>query len=45
MVYQYALEEAMENYQGKFKVYNLMYPVMEEIKKEAIEILKLTISH
>ena len=42
MVYQLALEEELKDYQGKFKVYNLMNPVMEEIKKETRKILQLT---
>jgi len=41
LVYQLALENALANYQGKFKVYDLMYPVMEEIRKEAIKILSI----
>jgi fructose/tagatose bisphosphate aldolase len=41
VVYQLALENALANYQGKFKVYDLMYPVMEEIKKEVIKILTI----
>jgi fructose-bisphosphate aldolase class II len=41
LVYQLALKDALSNYQGKFKVYSLMYPVVEEIKKEVIEILMI----
>ncbi len=43
LVYQKALKKALDEYDGKFKVYDLMYPVMEEIKKEVIKIL--TINH
>lgn len=43
MVYQLALKDALSNYRGKFKVYDLMYPVMKEIKKEAMKILQLSI--
>lgn len=39
LVYQKALEDTLASYEGKFKVYNLMNPVMEAIKREVIEIL------
>ncbi len=42
MAYKFALENALSEYEGKFKVYNLMYPVIEEIRKETLEILKLS---
>ncbi len=42
MVYQLALEETLTNYKGKFKVYNLMFPIIEEIKKETIKIFQMS---
>lgn len=39
LVYQKALEDSLAGYQGKFKVYNLMNPVMKAIKREVIKIL------
>ena len=39
LVYQEALEDTLAGYEGKFKVYNLMNPVMEAIKREVVEIL------
>jgi fructose-bisphosphate aldolase class II len=39
LVYQKALENEMAGYEGKFKVYKLMNPVMEAIKREVIAVL------
>ncbi len=43
--YQISLEKSLSSYQGKFKAYKLMLPVVEEIKKEVKSILELTINH
>ncbi len=39
LVYQKALQDSLQGYQGKFKVYNLLNPVMEAIKRETLEII------
>ncbi len=39
LAYQKALKKELSNYQGKFKVYNLMAPVTEAIKQEVIKII------
>ncbi len=39
--YRRSLEKSLADYQGKFSVYNLMAPVVEEVKKEVIRILMI----
>lgn len=41
LAYQSALKNSLGNYQGKFKVYKLFNPIIEEIKKEVIRILMI----